>query len=68
MVYIRYGEPDFRSSSDKPNLLISPEVEAVRTRMAVDMYGPECRLSHIYWTCFSNTETQLEHREKAFGT
>ena len=39
-VYIRYGEPDFRSSSDKPNLLISPEVEAVRTRMAVDMYGP----------------------------
>ena len=40
VVYIRYGEPDFRSSSDKPNLLISPEVEAVRTRMAVDMYGP----------------------------
>ncbi|MXZ08148.1 MAG: GWxTD domain-containing protein [Gemmatimonadetes bacterium] len=37
-VYIRYGEPDYRSS--KRQLSVSPEVEAVRTRMAVDLYGP----------------------------
>ena len=37
-VYIRYGEPDHRSS--KRQLSVSREVEAVRTRMAVDLYGP----------------------------
>ena len=40
-VYIRYGEPDFRSRSDKRQFVQSPEVEAVRTRMAVDIYGPQ---------------------------
>ncbi len=40
-VYIRYGEPDYRSRSDLRQLSVSAEVEAVRTRMAVDMYGPE---------------------------
>ena len=40
-VYIRYGEPDFRSRSNQRNFIQSPEVEAVRTRMAVDIYGPQ---------------------------
>ena len=40
-VYIRFGEPDQRSTSDERQLIVSPEVEAVRMRMAVDMYGPQ---------------------------
>lgn len=40
-VYVRYGEPDFRSRSGDRQLIVSPAVEAVRTRMAVDMYGAE---------------------------
>lgn len=40
-VYIRYGEPDFRSRSSNRQLIVSPAVETVRTRMAVDMYGSE---------------------------
>jgi GWxTD domain-containing protein len=40
-VYIRYGEPDYRSRSNQRNFIQSPEVEAVRTRMAVDIYGPQ---------------------------
>ena len=40
-VYIRYGEPDYQSRSDLRQLSVSAEVEAVRTRMVVDMYGPE---------------------------
>lgn len=40
-VYIRYGEPDFRSRSNQRNFIQSPEVEAVRTKMAVDIYGPQ---------------------------
>ena len=40
-VYIRFGEPDYRSRSDNREFIISPEVEAVRTQMAVDLYGPQ---------------------------
>ncbi len=40
-VYIRYGEPDFRSRSTDLNFVQSPEVETVRMQMAVDIYGPE---------------------------
>lgn len=40
-VYIRYGEPDYRSRSTDLNFVQSTEVEAVRTQMAVDIYGPE---------------------------
>ena len=40
-VYIRYGEPDFRSRSNQRNFIQSSEVEAVRTKMAVDIYGPQ---------------------------
>ena len=40
-VYIRYGEPDYRSRSTNRQFTQTPEVEAVRTRMAVDIYGPE---------------------------
>jgi len=40
-VYIRYGEPDFRSRSNQRNFIQTPEVEAVRTKMAVDIYGPQ---------------------------
>jgi GWxTD domain-containing protein len=40
-VYIRYGEPDFRSRSNNRQFVMDPKVEAVRNRMAVDMYGPE---------------------------
>ncbi len=42
-VYIRYGEPDFRSRSAKREFRQSPEVEAVRNRMAVQIYGPEAQ-------------------------
>lgn len=40
-VYIRYGEPDFRSRSNQRNFIQTPAVEAVRTKMAVDIYGPQ---------------------------
>lgn len=40
-IYIRYGEPDYRSRSINRQFIQTPEVEAVRTRMAVDIYGPE---------------------------
>lgn len=40
-VYIRYGEPDYRSRSTDLNFVQSPEVENVRMQMAVDIYGPE---------------------------
>ncbi len=40
-VYIRYGEPDFRSRSNQRNFIQTPEVEAVRTKMAIDIYGPQ---------------------------
>ncbi|MBT3603494.1 MAG: GWxTD domain-containing protein [Candidatus Latescibacteria bacterium] len=40
-VYIRYGEPDYRSRSTDLNFVQSPEVETVRMRMAVDIYGAE---------------------------
>lgn len=40
-VYVRYGEPEFRSRSNNRQLIVSPAVESVRMRMAVDMYGPE---------------------------
>ncbi|MCH2665941.1 GWxTD domain-containing protein, partial [bacterium] len=39
-IYIRYGAPDYRSRSNQRNFIQSPEVEAVRTKMAVDIYGP----------------------------
>lgn len=40
-VYIRYGEPDYRSRSFQRDLSQTPEVEAVRTRMAINLYGAE---------------------------
>ena len=40
-VYIRYGEPDYRSRSNDRNFVQTAEVERVRTQMAVDIYGPE---------------------------
>ena len=40
-VYIRYGEPDYRSRSNDRNFVQTTEVERVRTQMAVDIYGPE---------------------------
>lgn len=43
-VYIRYGEPDYRSRSTLRQFVQSPAVEAVRTRMAVRIYGPEAAL------------------------
>ena len=42
-VYVRYGEPDYRSRSAKREFHQSPEVEAVRNRMAVQIYGPEAQ-------------------------
>ena len=40
-VYIRYGEPEYRSRSNDRNFVQTAEVERVRTQMAVDIYGPE---------------------------
>lgn len=39
-VYIRYGKPDYRSSSRQRALVLTPEVEAVRNRMVADIWGP----------------------------
>lgn len=39
-VYIRYGEPDYRSRSNQREFVTSPEVEAVRNRMTADIWGP----------------------------
>ena len=36
-VYIRYGEPDYRSRSNAPNPLPSAEVETVKERLALDI-------------------------------
>ena len=40
-IYIRYGEPDYRSSSNRPNLDIPPAVEQVKKRLALALYGPK---------------------------
>ena len=39
-VYIRYGEPDYRSRSNDRNFVQTAEVERVRMQMAVGIYGP----------------------------
>ena len=38
-VYIRYGEPDYRSRSHAPNALPSAEAEAVKERLALGFEG-----------------------------
>ena len=43
-VYIRFGEPNYRSRSYQRNFKQSLEVDAVRTRMAINLYGPEATL------------------------
>ncbi len=40
-VYIRYGEPDYRSSSLQPNPQVPPEVERVQDHMAYQLYGTQ---------------------------
>ncbi len=40
-VYIRYGKPDYRSRSYDRDLTLTPDVEAVRMRMAASLYGAE---------------------------
>lgn len=40
-VYIRYGEPDYRSSSIQPNPKIPPAVERVQDNMAYQLYGTQ---------------------------
>lgn len=38
-VYIRYGEPDYRSRSHAPNAVPSAEAEAVKERLSLDIEG-----------------------------
>ncbi len=38
-VYIRYGEPDYRSRSHAPNAVPSAEAEVVKERLALDIEG-----------------------------
>lgn len=38
-VYIRYGEPDHRSSSQRPNFSVSADVDVVRDRYMHAIYG-----------------------------
>ena len=38
-VYIRYGEPDYHSSSIQPNPKVPPAVESVQDNMAYQLYG-----------------------------
>ena len=40
-VYIRYGKPDYRSRSYQRDLSVTPDVDAVRMRMAASLYGAE---------------------------
>ncbi|OGG51800.1 MAG: hypothetical protein A3F84_20265 [Candidatus Handelsmanbacteria bacterium RIFCSPLOWO2_12_FULL_64_10] len=40
-VYIRYGEPDHRVTSRKPNHRMSPAVQRVKEQLAVNLYGPD---------------------------
>ena len=40
-VYIRYGEPDYRSSSTEPNPNVPPAVERVQDNMAYQLYGSQ---------------------------
>ncbi len=44
VVYIRYGEPDYRSRSTRRQFVQNPRVQAVRDRMAVALYGDEAAL------------------------
>jgi GWxTD domain-containing protein len=40
-VYIRYGEPDYRSSSEDMNAKIPPAVQRVQDQMAYELYGAQ---------------------------
>ena len=40
-VYIRYGEPDYRSTSDRLNADMPAKAQRIKERMAVDLYGPD---------------------------
>lgn len=40
-VYIRYGVPDYRSSSIQPNPKVPPAVERVQDNMAYQLYGAQ---------------------------
>ncbi len=40
-VYVRYGEPDYRSISNKLNSDMPVHVQRIKERMAVDLYGPD---------------------------
>ncbi|MDE2997597.1 MAG: tetratricopeptide repeat protein [Gemmatimonadota bacterium] len=40
-VYIRYGDPDYRSSSIQPNPKVPPAVERVQDHMAYQLYGTQ---------------------------
>ncbi len=40
-VYIRYGAPDYRSSSLQPNPKVPPAVERVQDNMAYQLYGAQ---------------------------
>ncbi|MSS71194.1 MAG: GWxTD domain-containing protein [Candidatus Latescibacteria bacterium] len=39
-VYIRYGEPDYRSTYEQPNAKTSAKVQRVQDALAVQLYGP----------------------------
>jgi GWxTD domain-containing protein len=38
-VYIRYGEPDYRSTYEQPNARTSPKVQRVQDALAAQLYG-----------------------------
>ena len=40
-VYIRYGEPDYRSTSNSLNADMPPKAQRIKERMAVDLYGTD---------------------------
>ena len=40
-VYVRYGEPDYRSTSNKLNTDMPAKAQRIKERMAVDLYGPD---------------------------
>ena len=61
-VYIRYGEPDYRSRSILRKVTMNPSVDALRMRAAIDMYGHEAS----YHT-FTGPVFPIRTRDSNFG-
>ena len=53
-VYIRYGAPDYRSSSLQPNPKVPPAVERVQDNIAYQLYGAQGAGHQLRGACLSH--------------